>query len=183
MSSWHRTGPAVNDGKYPQPEFIPRSIPPPKALPPAPWQGQDGRGDWPLRSYLELAALETAPSCARLHAKARLAEWGLSALADDAELVVSELVTNSLLAPPELEENPALIRLWLLGAVGQLVVVVWDGSRQPPELAQVPAMAENGRGVWLISELSSDWGWYGHPDMGGKCVWAEFRIPSPGTLA
>jgi hypothetical protein len=136
-----------------------------------------------LRSYLELAALETAPSCARLHAKARLAEWGLSAIVDDAEVVVSELVTNALLAPPELEESPALIRLWLLGAASQLVVVVWDGSRQPPELTQVPAMAENGRGVWLISMLSSDWGWYWHPGMGGKCVWAEFRIPAPGIFA
>jgi uncharacterized Fe-S cluster-containing radical SAM superfamily protein len=132
---------------------------------------------WPLCSYLELAALETAPACARLHAKFRLAEWGLSVLVDDVKLVVSELVTNSLLAPPELEESPALIRLWLLGSASELVVVVWDGSRQPPELAHAPAMAENGRGIWIISKLSTDWGWYGCPDLVGKCVWAEFGIP------
>lgn len=160
-----------------------RSAPPPKELPAAPWQGQDGRENWPLRSYLEFAALETAPSCARLHAKVMLAEWGLSAVVDDAELVISELATNALLAPPGPEESPALIRLWLLGAESHLVVVIWDGSRQPPELAQVPAMAENGRGVWIVSQLSTDWGWYEHPGIGGKCVWAEFGIPASGFLA
>ena len=122
--------------------------------------------------------METAPSCARLHAKVRLAEWGLSTVVDDVELVISELVTNALLAPPEQEESPALIRLWLLAAASHLVVVVWDGTRQPPQLVQVPAMAENGRGVLIISELSADWGWYGTASMGGKCVWAEFWIPA-----
>ena len=177
MGNWHRTGPSVNESRYPRSGSIPRAAPLPKELPAASWQGQDGRGNWPLRSYLELAALETAPSCARLHAKVRLAEWRLSTVIDDAELVVSELVTNALLAPPELEESPALIRLWLLGAASLLVVVVWDGSRQPPQLARVPAMAENGRGMRIISELSTDWGWYAAASTGGKCVWAEFAIP------
>ena len=34
--------------------------------------------DWPLASSLELAALDTAPSCARLHARLVLAEWELN---------------------------------------------------------------------------------------------------------
>jgi hypothetical protein len=32
--------------------------------------------DWPLRSYLELAALPGAVPCARLHARQVLWEWG-----------------------------------------------------------------------------------------------------------
>lgn len=111
-----------------------------------------------------------------------MAEWGLSDLSEDAEIVVSELATNALLAPA-LGKDPALIRLWLLGAASQLVVVVWDGSRQPPELIHAPVMADNGRGVWLVSELSSDWGWYEHPEMGGKCVWAQFRTSPAGIPA
>ena len=50
---------------------------------------------WPLRSSLELGALPTAASCACLHAKHVLWEWGLSSLVDSAELLVSELVTNA----------------------------------------------------------------------------------------
>jgi hypothetical protein len=48
---------------------------------------------WPLRSYLELAALETAPGSA--HAGAVLWEWKLDAIGDEAALIVSELVTNA----------------------------------------------------------------------------------------
>jgi hypothetical protein len=98
------------------------------------------------------------------------------------EVVVSELATNALLAPAALDEGPALIRLWLLGGASQLVVVVWDGSRQPPGLMRAPVMAESGRGVLLVSELGSDWGWYEHTEMGGKCVWAEFRAYPAGIL-
>jgi hypothetical protein len=48
---------------------------------------------WPFQSYLELGALPSAVPCARLHARQVLYEWRLADLAD-AELVVSELVTN-----------------------------------------------------------------------------------------
>ena len=53
---------------------------------------------WPLRSYLELGALPSAVPCARLHAKHVLWEWGLDALAEAIELVVSELITNGVQA-------------------------------------------------------------------------------------
>jgi len=51
--------------------------------------------DWPLSTSLPLGALPGATPCARLHARAVLAEWGLHDLAESAELVVSELVTNA----------------------------------------------------------------------------------------
>ena len=56
----------------------------------------------PLRSSLELGALSTAASCAGLHVKHVLREWGLNSLAESAELLVSELVTNAVNAtgPP-----------------------------------------------------------------------------------
>ena len=41
-----------------------------------------------LTSTLELAPLDTAAGCARLHAVHVLAEWGLRELAEDAALVV-----------------------------------------------------------------------------------------------
>jgi hypothetical protein len=50
---------------------------------------------WPLHSRLEFGALDTAPACARKHARLVLSEWGLAPLADTTELLVSELVTNA----------------------------------------------------------------------------------------
>ena len=53
---------------------------------------------WPLRSGLELAAFPTAVPCARLHARHITLEWGLRALAEPTELLVSELATNAIRA-------------------------------------------------------------------------------------
>jgi hypothetical protein len=59
-------------------------------------QGNDVTGRWPLRTFLELGALPSAVPCARLHTRQLLWEWGLAAdLADTAELLVSEIVTNA----------------------------------------------------------------------------------------
>src|ERR1700680_336795 len=51
-------------------------------------------GPWQLRTLLELAALPGAVPCSRLHARHVLLEWGLSEIAENAELLLSELVTN-----------------------------------------------------------------------------------------
>jgi anti-sigma regulatory factor (Ser/Thr protein kinase) len=48
-----------------------------------------------LQTHLELAALATAPGCARDHVRLVAREWGLPHLADTAELLASELVTNA----------------------------------------------------------------------------------------
>ena len=64
---------------------------------------------------LELAPLPGAISCARLHAVAVLHEWGLRDLADDAALIVSELMTNAAEASAALPGWP-LITLPLLAS-------------------------------------------------------------------
>src|SRR5262249_24745318 len=53
---------------------------------------------WPCHSFLELGALAGAVPSARLHARLVLQEWGIAALSDDTELLVSELVTNGVRA-------------------------------------------------------------------------------------
>ncbi len=53
---------------------------------------------WPYRTFLELGALAGAVPSARLHVRLVLLEWGLAALSDDTELLVSELVTNGVRA-------------------------------------------------------------------------------------
>jgi hypothetical protein len=52
-------------------------------------------GQWPLQSFLEPGALPGAVPCARLHARQVLWEWGLTALSESTELLLSELVTNA----------------------------------------------------------------------------------------
>ena len=52
---------------------------------------------WPLSDVIApLAARPTAPRIGRAHVRAALLAWGMSGLADVAELVASELVTNAL---------------------------------------------------------------------------------------
>ena len=81
---------------------------------------------WPLRSYLELGALPTAVPCARLHARHLLWEWGLTGLAADIELLVSELVTNAVKATAG--QQQATIRLQLSSDSAGVLVEVWDAD-------------------------------------------------------
>jgi anti-sigma regulatory factor (Ser/Thr protein kinase) len=136
-----------------------------------------GVASWPLGSYLELAALPTAVPCARLHAKSIAVEWGLPELADTAELLVSELMTNALQASAGLRirETP-VVRLWLASDRISMVIRVWDGSQEMPVRQQADLGDDSGRGLMIIDELSADWGSY--PDADGKIVWARAALPS-----
>src|SRR5215831_1842123 len=80
---------------------------------------------WPLRSFLELGAYPGAVTCARLHARAVLWEWGLSELREPAELIVSELVTNAVRASQLLGQFTP-IRFWLMSDKDRLLILVWD---------------------------------------------------------
>ena len=61
-------------------------------------QAAPPRARWAVQSVMVIAALPTATSCARLHARNIACEWGLRQLANTVELVVSELVTNAVQA-------------------------------------------------------------------------------------
>lgn len=137
--------------------------------------------DWPLRSYLELGALPSAVPCARLHAKHRLWEWGLNGFSDSVELVVSELVTNAQKASAGLTGSryggrwtPGAppIRLSLSSDKERVLVEVWDGDDRFPETQGNDLMAESGRGLLLVTTLSTEWGAYRPEGTSGKVVWA-----------
>jgi anti-sigma regulatory factor (Ser/Thr protein kinase) len=125
---------------------------------------------WPYRTFLELGALAGAVPSARLHARLVLLQWGLVALSDSIEHVVSELVTNGVRASRAMGRDA--VRMWLVSDLGRVVVFVWDASPLPPAPAADPgADAENGRGLLLVEALSERWGHFGY-DGGGKVVWA-----------
>jgi anti-sigma regulatory factor (Ser/Thr protein kinase) len=132
----------------------------------------------PLNSHLELAALPTAPGCARGHVRAILLEWGLPDLADTAELVASELVTNSVQASERLRiraDVPAVpvVRLWMACDRIAVVIHVWDGSHDMPIRRDARPDETGGRGLMIIDSLTADWGTY--REASGKVVWAVVR--------
>jgi len=127
-----------------------------------------------ISSALEFAPLPTAVPCARLHAVHVLHEWGLRDLADDAEMIVSELVTNAVEASTLLSERPPVsLRLLLTGK--SLVIEVWDHSPLDLEPREADADDECGRGLTVVAALSDRWGWErtGHDR---KVVWAELAL-------
>jgi len=127
------------------------------------------------------AALPTAPSLARGHVRAALAEWGLGELADDAELIGSEMTANAVnaSAPFQAAGSVLVIRLCLIARGNTLAVKCWDQAPGIPVLRDTAGFAESGRGLAIIDFLTSGaWGW--HPANGsvGKCLWAV--IPASG---
>jgi len=87
----------------------------------------------------------------------------------DAELLVSEIVTNAVLhGAPDLGATVVIER-------GELTVRVTDGdSRVPTIREQAMADATSGRGLWLVEVLSVAWGVEVSPAGVGKTVW--FRL-------
>jgi anti-sigma regulatory factor (Ser/Thr protein kinase) len=141
--------------------------------------------DWPLRDGTELDAVPAAVPCARRHTRLLLAEWGLAGLSEQAELVVSELVTNAIAASRSVA-SAAPVRLWLLTDGTRVGIVVWDASPQlpvvadPDERADPDELAESGRGLLLVHGLVRYWNAYTTPQAGGKVVRA---ICAPGPPA
>ena len=125
-------------------------------------------------SFLELAPLPGAIPCARLHAVHVLHEWGMRDLADDAALVVSELMTNAADASVVLPGRPP-IALGLLASETSLVIEVWDQSPLDLEPREAGADDECGRGLVVVAALSDRWGAErtGHRH---KVVWAELAV-------
>lgn len=94
---------------------------------------------------------------------------GRDDLADDASLLVGELVGNSL----RHAHTPATVVACPCGEGVRFDVV--DGSTRTPRLRDVTASAESGRGLRLVDALSDEWGV--EVNGTGKSVW--FRMESP----
>jgi anti-sigma regulatory factor (Ser/Thr protein kinase) len=132
---------------------------------------------FPRRSSLLLGALPSAVPCARLHARQVLWEWGFSEVAEIAELLLSELVTNAVQAA-RATANDLPVNIRLSANRDRLLIEVWDGNVQPPVPRVLeydfPALdAESGRGLFLVETLSERWGWYPTRNPGGKVTWCE----------
>ena len=97
-----------------------------------------------------------------------LADWGLSALRDHAELLVSELVSNALLHAG----SPGQLRIFRDRV---LTLEVTDSDGHAPRLRRASVAEEGGRGMYLVNELAHRWGSRSTPE--GKVVWLELELP------
>jgi anti-sigma regulatory factor (Ser/Thr protein kinase) len=100
-----------------------------------------------------------------------LREWGLRARADDAALIVSELMTNAAEASAVLPDRPP-IALRLLASEKSLVIEVWDHSPLDLEPREASPDVESGRGLTVVAALSDRWG-SERTGRRRKVVWAE----------
>jgi anti-sigma regulatory factor (Ser/Thr protein kinase) len=137
---------------------------------------------WPLSASLPLGALPGATPCARLHARAVLAEWGLGELAEAAELVVSELVTNAVRASTGPDGRPRydgagmpVVVLRMASDGIKLLIEVWDSIPGAPAAGHPEPEDEGGRGLMLVEAMCARWNWQSVDGWPGKVVWAELH--------
>jgi anti-sigma regulatory factor (Ser/Thr protein kinase) len=134
-------------------------------------QSASAAARWPLYAVLDLGALLTAPGCGRAWTQALLWEWRLAHLADTAQVVVSELLTNAVLASSGLDQ--AAIQLSLASDRERLLIFVRDFDPGAPAPRHAGDDDETGRGLMLVEAISDRFGWYRATDgTPGKVVWA-----------
>jgi anti-sigma regulatory factor (Ser/Thr protein kinase) len=116
---------------------------------------------------LELPATPAAAGVARLFVRCLCEEWGVEEVADVAELLSSELVTNAVV-----HAHTAVELCAARDDDGGFRVDVFDRgpvAHVAPRRRDADPAAENGRGLAIVASLASSWG---VDEAGnGKSVW------------
>jgi serine phosphatase RsbU (regulator of sigma subunit) len=127
-----------------------------------------------------LAALDVGGGTEVVPGARRLIRSTLSGLphwvVDDAELVVTELVTNAVLHG----ERPAQLRVIDVG--GGVRLEMEDSGRAAPILLRHGGDSMTGRGLSLVAALASEWG-VRQGATAGKVVWAQLSTAQPQSPA
>jgi anti-sigma regulatory factor (Ser/Thr protein kinase) len=132
--------------------------------------------DKPLQrsAVAAFAAEPTSATAARRFVRQTLTASGISSnIADRAELIVSELVTNAVL---HAGAGPVVsIRI----GGDDVRIEVEDTSATAPVMREYGLDASTGRGLRVVSTAASEWGV--HSTAVGKSVWARLSIESLDT--
>ncbi|MEV5344830.1 ATP-binding protein [Streptomyces achromogenes] len=131
-----------------------------------------GSTDSRLRCVLPFNAAAVEVGLLRHMAARQLAGWGMPAVADDAEVIVTELATNVV----KHVGDGAAATLVLEWKSDRLRLEVHDRSPALPSAKTPDCDAECGRGLHLVAGLTADWGVI--PTAVGKAVWCEIPLGS-----
>jgi len=100
---------------------------------------------------------------ARREVTGALHRWGLDDLIDPAQLLTSELVTNSVL------HARTRVTVSLTRTRSRVRVAVSDGSQIQPAIRRHSMTSTTGRGLQMLTSLADDWG--SDITKTGKTVW------------
>jgi anti-sigma regulatory factor (Ser/Thr protein kinase)/anti-anti-sigma regulatory factor len=144
-----------------------------------------------LRDQLTLAPLPTAPRRARQFTAEVLGRWSVPQLAEDATLIVSELVTNGVQhagtdLEVRLEHGRGLLRIAVRDHAG---LEPRQSADKVADLREAEAtMGEHGRGLGIVRALADGCG-RTRAHTGGSVYWATLRTKqrsarplSPGSV-
>lgn len=125
-----------------------------------------------VRCGFEVPARTEAVAVARRLAREQLHRWEVEGeVGDSATLALSELVTNALL-----HTGSRRIGCELRCSADSLRLAVTDQGDEPGSLrVQRSCADEQGRGLLLVTAVSSSWGAYDARPGPGLVVWAELR--------
>lgn len=126
-----------------------------------------------LRQLL-LSVGPEAAKAARDFTMTILREWQLDDLAQEAVLIVSELVTNAI--RHGLAGTDDGVELAWRRQAARVICMVTDRSPLPPVLGCADQDAESGRGLQVVQALAATWGWM-TLNATSKAVWATLTIP------
>jgi anti-sigma regulatory factor (Ser/Thr protein kinase) len=119
--------------------------------------------------WAELSGSLQAPSRTRAIVRDTLAEWNLTHLTDDAELLASELVANAAEHAPGQPIGLSLREHTAPDGRPFLRCAVSDTCPSPPRTRAVTPDSERGRGLALVATLATSSGW--QPTSAGKTTW------------
>lgn len=104
-----------------------------------------------------------------------LAAWGMDEdVADCGKIIVTELLANAV----EHTETPVSKVIIERPSNGVVRIGVSDSSCGAPHLELAGPNAESGRGLSLVTAMSSQWGYSTHP--WGKVTWAVIEASADG---
>ncbi|MFE3659052.1 SpoIIE family protein phosphatase, partial [Streptomyces sp. NPDC059165] len=125
--------------------------------------------DAPLATIVtDLASRPESVSEARAFLAKALFSWGCYEVADEAQLLVSEVVTNAI------QHGRGPVRLHMRRNSSELTVEVSDQGHHLPQPRMAADDEESGRGLILVDTLASSWGV--RPSDEGKTTWFTMHL-------
>jgi anti-anti-sigma regulatory factor/anti-sigma regulatory factor (Ser/Thr protein kinase) len=123
----------------------------------------------PRRFATRLEGTATAAGTAREIVAQACETWRLPHVVDDAQLIITELVSNAV------RHAKGGLHLLMLLRDRHLHLSIADASgKQPRRILPDPDTGEGGRGLLLVETVAAAWGT--SPTPGGKVVWATLRV-------